>query len=81
MVVVDDRIVAAGRRVREAGGGVSSYGAHGSAWEEREPAGARRRREEKGFERTAWKEQAEGNRFVQEKHLPAGWGLLLSLES
>lgn len=52
VVVVDDGIVAAGRRVREAGG-VASYRAHGDAWEEREAAGARRPREEEGFERTA----------------------------
>jgi len=51
-VVFDDRIVAAGRRVREAGG-VASYRAHGGAREEREGAGARRPREEEGFERTA----------------------------
>jgi hypothetical protein len=47
VVVVDDGIVAAGRRVREADGCVAGYGAHGSAREKREAAGARRRREEK----------------------------------
>ena len=67
VVVVDDRIVAAGRRVREAGG-VASYRAHGGAREEREGAGARRPREEEGFERTAWKEKPEGNGFMHKKH-------------
>lgn len=43
VVLVDDGIVAAGRRVREAGG-VASYRAHGGAREEREVAGARWRR-------------------------------------
>jgi hypothetical protein len=47
VVVVDDGIIAAGRRVREADGCVAGYGAHGSAREKREAAGARRRREEK----------------------------------